>query len=675
MKYRHFIRNIKEETYHIPDIFDSIKETAYSRKPISPSSPEKRIPMGKMIFAPIMIIVLAFVLLSISSDQPTLTGSGGGNLMNFSSYKEISARILEKEIKEDRYKEQYSSENIRFYPSKNDRSTNSEADIVKTDGNIIYFANAGTFYAVQTKKGNMEIRYTDNYADYNERYDLYQRINELYVTDDSVVLIYNQKTEPEVDHEYTKYTVHITVYSKDPYDKVKEYSVSGNYMKSGIVNNTLYLISEANLSEFTGTKPDTFPRPLITHEGIHTDIGVSDIRYLDEFLGRTYTILSSIPLSGQKAPKETLLLTFDWDYAKVSDSGVYLIDSYRNYPYNQYQTSFMKFRYDEDGILDYSSSCTLRGMAADENSFDDYLGTVRIALSSENFRGILGENGGITEESITNQILILNEKKVWGHYEFQLTESLDKGIGSGLEYIKSVRFYTDSTDIVTSQSTVYHVNLSQNKPKIAYSSKISPLISYFRYLDDNDAVTIGKDTAGNYSVSFLRLENQKLCVWEQGIYEISNSYFDEVPARIDVEAYRNPKASYSRTYYNIAYFGFSIWEIKRYLGDYIVFEISVSEDTFKIHHLSEQNDTGRGRSYMISRMVGIEPRTWCGQQIEKPGTTSSTRKPRKGFLGFLDYVRFQRPQPQRWEPWPSLISEALAIPTIHRAWCRCDRWP
>lgn len=606
MKYRQYIHNLKQETYHIPDIFDSIKESAYSRKPTAAFFREKKVSAGKMIFAPIMIIILVFVLLSIGSDQPMLTNSGDAMLMNFSSYKEINAKILEKEIKEDRYKEQYSSKDIRFYPSKTENSIHTDADIVEADGSIIYFANAGTFYAAKTNKGKMEILYTDHYADYDDRYDLYQRINELYVTDDSVILIYNENSKPTTDHEYTKYTVRIAIYSKDPYKKVKEYSVSGNYMKSGIVNNILYLITEANLSEFTGTKPGMFPMPLITHDGKSVDIGVSDIRYLDEFLGRTYTILSSIPISEETSPKETLLLTFDWDYAKISDYGVYLIDSYRNYQYNQYQTSFMKFRYGEDGILDYSSSCTLRGMAADENSFDDYQGTVRIALSSENFRGILGENTNLSEESVTNQILILNEKKNWRNYEFQLTESLELGIGSGLEYMKSVHFDADSADIVTSQSTVYHLDLSQSKPRIAYSSKISPLISYFRYLDEKHAVTIGKDSAGNYNVSFLRLENQKLSVWEQGNYEISNSYFNEIPARIDVEAYRNPLASYNLAYYNNAYFGFSIWEVKRYLGDYIVFEISVADETFKVHHLSERNDISRGRSYMISRMVGIE---------------------------------------------------------------------
>lgn len=384
-----------------------------------------------------------------------------------------------------------------------------EADIVKTDGNYIYYVTSRRVLIVDAK--NLDL-VADIKVGEDEDYYYSGSIQEIFINGDKVILLGNsikeeiEEEEPDeggIVFESTNTTA-VDLKKRRDYNKtysmavakvydiskksspklIREVGVEGYYNSARMIDDNIYLIGSKYVYYYKNSEiedEELLPRVLDTaKEAAPRRIQVSDIAYIEDTKSHSYLEVAGFNLNSNKAASiETVFGASDEVYA--SQNNMYVVDSVYNYGrfFNSNTTHIFKFKL-KDGRIKLVAKGEVSGYVHDQFSMDEYNGYLRIATTGTN---LLGDD--------TNRLFVLDDRlnKVG-----ELT-----GIAVG-EQIKSVRFVGKIGYIVTYEQIdpLFVVDLSDpTNPKMRGELEIPGYSAYLHPYDETHIIGIGYNTKTN----------------------------------------------------------------------------------------------------------------------------------------------------------------------------------
>lgn len=404
-----------------------------------------------------------------------------------------------------------------------------EGDIVKTNGDFIYYLNNQKLYIFNTQTLETKLVKT---IELGEEFRIYARelyIDENYITvigeenanrielfnannsnesieKEEISEIENEKTNLmpedkliEIDYSYKNSTMLTAMYMYDinSYELVKTVKTEGNYVSSRKIDNNIYMVTNRYLYSYSINEDNILPIYTETNVNgaICKEIDAQDIKYFPEMEENNcnYMLITSINLSNINnnatidtylgagseifCSKENLYVTrverpnvyyrgFISGIAVATDS---MITSKNEEP--KVVTKIHKFKL-LDGAVKYIATGEVSGELLNQYSMDESNGYFRITTTS---------NAG-------NSLYVLDEKlETVGKLE-----NLAKG-----ERIYATRFMGDKCYIVTYKTVdpLYVIDLSDpTNPNVLGELKLPGYSTYLHPLGKNHLIGFGEDS-------------------------------------------------------------------------------------------------------------------------------------------------------------------------------------
>ncbi|MFH1529418.1 MAG: beta-propeller domain-containing protein [Pseudomonadota bacterium] len=259
-------------------------------------------------------------------------------------------------------------------------------------------------------------------------------------------------------------------------------------------------VQNANIIEAL-TLSDYMPRrfDLAADGTIDTDAGESVVQCTamlssDAYAGSGLLTVVTVDLDGQAGPAGTSVMG-DWGNVYASADALYAAST--NWAWSwwwetgdedetEINTHIHKFAFDTDtGVASYVASGTVTGYTLNQFSFDEFQGVLRIATTLPDWSW--WSNGDNESESFVTTLEQVGTSLV--------TLGQVSGLGMG-ETIQSVRFMGDKGYVVTFRQVdpLYVVDLSDpGTPEVVGELKVPGFSSYMHPLDDTHLLTIGRD--------------------------------------------------------------------------------------------------------------------------------------------------------------------------------------
>lgn len=357
-----------------------------------------------------------------------------------------------------------------------------EADIVKTDGEYIYFAKGTEVvlvkaYPVEEAKVISRINMT------NTVQDIYISENRLIIFTAKTPTYYFYEYDDSVDNQYRSILTIYDITDRENPEEIREFNMDGTYFNSRLIDNYLYFIirNPAYLNN------DEVPLPVIREGKTWSSIDADCIWYPNNTRGwMAYHTIASVDVQSDdaKLTTETFLL----------DEGSTIYVS----PTNLYMTSEGWWRETritkigiQDGEIKFKANGTVPGYVLNQYSMDEKDGYFRIATT--------GSNDGRRDG---NNLYVMNE-------DLQTVGSVE-GLAKG-EQIYSTRFMGDRCYMVTFKITdpLFTIDLSDpENPTVLGALKIPGFSTYLHPYDENILIGIGKETVEDKSGDFA---------WQRGV--------------------------------------------------------------------------------------------------------------------------------------------------------------
>ncbi|MBQ3145446.1 MAG: beta-propeller domain-containing protein [Clostridia bacterium] len=378
-----------------------------------------------------------------------------------------------------------------------------EADIVKTDGNYIYYVTNNKVIIVNAQdekklKIVSEIQYEDNSFNPRELFiaenklivigTLYEDYSKNNLLVDSIYPISNQKTVAKI----------YKTENKEKPELVREITIEGNYLSSRMIGDNVYFIANKYMYSYLFRNKEIeeldeeYFKPKYTDTVVGTTeqcIAYPDIYYFPESEDTSYLNIAGFNINNNEpANIESYLGAGEDIYS--SENNLYITkvkyeykDSklygyYNNYDVNTY---IYKFKL-EDSKITYINAGSVPGVVLNQFSMDEKDGYFRIATTdSDNWNN----------ETDRNNLYVLNEKlEIVGKVE---------GLAKG-EKIYSVRFMGNRAYMVTFVETdpLFVIDLSEpTNPVVLGELKIPGYSKYLHPYDENHIIGFGENTRIN----------------------------------------------------------------------------------------------------------------------------------------------------------------------------------
>lgn len=382
-----------------------------------------------------------------------------------------------------------------------------EGDIIKTDGNRIYYIRNSYLTVVEVNDGVMTTILNQSYNDDNGHY------RELYLTDDNLIVIgnaYNYSdthARPETDYMwYPHYggDTTVDVYDKETLTREDAFTLSGTITTTRLKDDVLYVVT----SDHVYMDEDDDIRPTFTKNDDTIVPDYEDIFYIEDLPTETFTILSTIDLE-DKALDYTIFLGLSyWNQVYMSHEGIYLATTYYDPTVDDgnddtttnwldYQKSIV-IHYDiqDDGTLDYFGQAEYAGRIINQFAMDEHRGMLRLVTT---------EGWG---DDVVNRLYVFEKTTEDGETSFVRRALLDEGIGKPRETVRSVRFNGDAVTVVTFEQTdpFYTINLEDpDNPIIQGELEITGFSTYQHPWEANRVIGIGYETNDDGQVIGLKL--------------------------------------------------------------------------------------------------------------------------------------------------------------------------
>lgn len=372
-----------------------------------------------------------------------------------------------------------------------------EDDIVKTDGNYIYYRRANSVSIVDAKEmkvvSNIEFEknfYSSSiYLDGNKLIVIGSRYNNDDVVYNSPLIEYDVAyTYPTSNSYYTTAIVYDIANRKAPKEE-RRVEIEGNYLSSRMIGDTLYLVSnkyiysyicwnyaidELNENDFKPKYVDTINNNEVKY------LEFNDICYFPESEDTSYLNIASFNVNDKK---EACIQSFLGAGNELYASTKSLYVTNIKYDYNailgktDINTEIYKFKLDNEKCV-FESSGEVAGTMLNQFSMDEKDGYFRVATTDHTILG-----------NTANNLYVLNDK-------LEIVGEL-KGLAKG-EKIYSVRFMGDRAYIVTFVQTdpLFVIDLSEpTNPKVLGELIIPGYSTYLHPYDETHIIGFGEDTA------------------------------------------------------------------------------------------------------------------------------------------------------------------------------------
>lgn len=407
-------------------------------------------------------------------------------------------------------------EEISSYKTNTQEENVDESDIVKVNGNYIYYVSNGT---EQSKIVIIDAQNAENSAKISE-IDYTSEVfrpREIYVNKDKLVVIGNEtesvtQIRKTIENDGT-YDIALPPESKTGviiYDisnpkepkEIRRVMVSGNYLNSRMIDNNIYLtatryiytsnliknnIEDLNENDYMPKYIDT----AISEE--EKCIPYNDIYYFDKTENTNYLILMGVNLeTGEEADIQTFLGAGEYTYS--SEKNMYIATS--NFEYDEkYQmqnstTHILKFALN-NGKFRFQAETDIQGVVNNQFSMDENGEYFRIATTS-------GEIWNINENTSNNLYILNNNLEKVGEITGFAQE----------EKIYSVRYTDDKAYVVTFKQTdpLFVIDLSTpTSPQILGELKIPGYSTYLQPYDETHVIGFGYDTNEKGTTTGLKL--------------------------------------------------------------------------------------------------------------------------------------------------------------------------
>jgi len=368
-----------------------------------------------------------------------------------------------------------------------------EADIVKTDGEYIYYVGTDKVNIIDARdeqklKKVQEIIYEEDKF----------TPEEVYIKENKLIVIGNEIAIEELEEiKYTTYTI-AKVYDVENKKKItldREVEIEGSYLSSRMIGDNLYLLSNKSLHSYIFKEKaieelneDDF-KPKYSDTIISEDIqniGFDCIYYLPESNDTTYLNIAGFNIkSSEPANIESYLGAGTEIYASENNLYVAMVKyEYKDAKsygfYNNYDINTYIYKFElSDGKTTYKTVGNVPGEILNQFSMDEYNGYFRIATTDR--------DNWNDENSRNNMYVLDGELKTVGKIE-----DLAKG-----ESIYSVRFMGDRAYMVTfvQVDPLFVIDLSDpTNPNVLGELKIPGYSKYLHPYDETHLIGFGEDT-------------------------------------------------------------------------------------------------------------------------------------------------------------------------------------
>ena len=381
-----------------------------------------------------------------------------------------------------------------------------EADIVKVDGNYIYYVSNKKLVIIdahtpEASEKISEINYKD--TNFNPR--------EVYVKGQKIIVIGNEydnscKTEVISTEDVTATDIERVQESK-PKSGMRIYDISnikepketrrvmieGNYISSRMIEDNIYYVANKYIATSNIQKNKMEDLDEDKYKPVYQDTAVSQeekcinydlIYYFPETQDSSYLMLAGLNINNnEEAEIRTFLGAGQYIYS--SEKNMYIATNKTTYG-KGYEvlggtTHLLKIELN-NGKFNFKAECNIDGQVNNQFSMDENKDTFRIATTTGNIW---------VDETTANNLYILNDKLE----EIGRVENFGKE-----EKIYSVRYVGDKAYVVTFKQTdpLFVIDLSKStKPQILGELKIPGYSTYLHPYDDTHLIGFGYDTKEN----------------------------------------------------------------------------------------------------------------------------------------------------------------------------------
>lgn len=348
-----------------------------------------------------------------------------------------------------------------------------EADIIKTDGQYIYYASSN-LHTVTIYRVNGE----ETEAVKNLYVEEVGGLSEIYVDGDMLLAVGDSYRNEKYQIVLAKYDI---TDRKNP-KLVGTFSQEGNRIETRKTGDIVYVVTEVrrNADNIKKNVPETFI-PSVCDKLLEP----IDIFIPDETQGTTYTVISSVDIKGDlKQIDSAAVLGFNGTFYMGNESMYLYRTRYATsesgefaYSSGERFTEIRRIDYvKENGLIGAITEGKVPGVVKDTFAINEYQGYLRIMTTSY---------PGYSNNESVNNVFVLNQ-------ELDIVGSIE-GLAKG-ERIYSARYMGDTAYFVTYRETdpLYSVDLSNpESPKIMGALKIPGFSEYLHAYGDNLLLGIG----------------------------------------------------------------------------------------------------------------------------------------------------------------------------------------
>ncbi len=348
-----------------------------------------------------------------------------------------------------------------------------EADIIKTDGNRIYYNNSDkrSVYVFNVlNDGVIEIEKEINPED--------MMTSSLYITEQYLILIGMKQRVTYSDYLDYRFGLYfspsgiIQVYSKDDLELVYELETNNYFSDYRLIEDKLFLISNHRV-----TKEELVPhfKETINDNEHQFNLPYTSVYYFDQDVSTGLTTYSVLDLSNLTLKSEA----YSGYSHTIYMNEEHLYSTKTIYTGYDSETEIIKFSFNlEDGTIDYRAQGKVKGYLSDSYWMDEYENKLRIVTTQWN--------------PVRNYLHILEENK--NNDKLEIIGKIDEGLGKPNETVKAVRFNGATGHVVTFEQTdpLYTIDLSDPKTPVITGAIEEPGYStYLHVWNDEGTQLIG----------------------------------------------------------------------------------------------------------------------------------------------------------------------------------------
>jgi len=469
-----------------------------------------------------------------------------------------------------------------FIGTNNQVSDVEEADIIKTDGDFIYYAARYTNTIRVFEVGSQGILNAKQTIELDNLYT-----DSIYLTDDYLIVIgYIYNYSPYryhigldyIDWVYPSYTGTVIVYELETLEIVYKLETDANFHEYRLIDQSLYLISNKYMQNdeyrpmFKSTLEDEV-------ETFYLDY--SDIYYFEGVPIYGMTIITGLDLETFEVNSQAFLGRVDHIYAN-GDHLYTAFNFYRSYTYTDgfigsiYQTQIMKFAiHSNNATFEYLGQTVIDGGVQNSYWMDEHDDHLRVVTSQFN--------------PVINRLFILKHNPENDHLD--LVGSITNGLGKPGETVYSVDFQGTMGYIVTFRTIDprYWIDLSDpTKPTILKATERLGFATYQHIWNEagNQLISIGHTANDEGVVTGLELTATDELNDKEDSYQLLHQASPTSWMYSYSEALYNPKAMMISPAYGIVAFPVNAWNYEylnqeykyTYVSEYMVFFIDFNQE-------------------------------------------------------------------------------------------------